>query len=98
MIRRVHALSLVSLSLTSVSPDAIGTDSTRTFVPPSASTTTSFLPSPSKSVTSGKGTGRVVSSLGRGRSPTILQRRRRRREVGEGVGGERRKRQTVDAT
>ncbi len=60
-------------ALTRVSPDANGTDSTRRAVPPSASSTTSFLPSPSRSVTSGKGTGRLPSR-GRGRSPTILPR------------------------
>lgn len=72
-------------ALTSVSPDACGMDSTRTVIPPSANTTTSLLPSPSRSVTNGRGTGRFAPPVERGRSPTIL--------IDEGVSAHRENKQ-----
>lgn len=45
------------LRVTRVSPEARGTKRTFSFVPSSTTSSTSFLPSPSRSVTSGNGTG-----------------------------------------
>lgn len=57
--------------LTKVCPDALGTASTLMLFPSFANTTISSFPSPSRSVTSGNGTG-WESRRGLARSPVIL--------------------------